>query len=138
MTGAGLDADDLHAEVPAIVELELREAHEDALRMGDARDGGDLVVGALVERRGELERLVALLADPDVGAARVDDRRRGVHEAEVQADLDQHEHHGHRDAGDRDHEPEAVVKEELARQIPHAWRVRALRVPGRWRMGSRG
>src|SRR5262249_46272643 len=85
----------------------------------DARHRRDLVVRALVERRRELERLVALLTDPDLGAARVDDRRRRVHEAEVQADLDEHEHHRHRHAGDRDRESQAVVQQQLARQAPH-------------------
>jgi len=114
-----IDADDLDAEVTARAELELGEVDEDALGALHAGDRCDLVVRALVERRRELERLVAGLADPQVRRARVDQRARGVHEAEVQADLDEHEHHRHRHAGDRDREAQAVVKEKLASQRPH-------------------
>ena len=88
--------------------------------MGHPRRRRHLVERAVVDRRREVEVLAAFTGDPDVGGAVIDQVRCVLHEPEVEADLDEHHHHADGDARRGDRELDAVVKENLASQGPHA------------------
>jgi hypothetical protein len=117
--GVALQANHLHALRAAAVELELAEGQDHPLAAGHARRLGDEVAVLVVDGRREVEVLVPRPGDPQIGVRVVDEGGGVLHEAEVEADLHQHQPHAHRDARRSDHELDAVVQEDLTGQGPH-------------------